>query len=88
MTKLLLVLTLTVCGCGSGGAVGLAAARARCNESSPLTDAEWNDLVATHTEARDEGVSRDFAIAFGNLTCGGNDLCVRCNEALVDALWP
>ena len=86
----LVLVLLTVCGCGNGGPFGLAAARARCNESSPITDDEWDDLVATHQRALDEGVSREFAIAFGNLTCGGesNTLCVQCNEALVNALWP
>ena len=92
----MLALSATVCGCGNGGAFGLAGARAKCNESRlagsgmPMTDAEWDDLVATHQRALDEGVSREFAIAFGNLTCGGesNTLCVQCNEALVNALWP
>lgn len=101
MNKLLLILIFAVCGCADFGVSdvgtsGLDAARARCNESSlagsgtPMTNAEWDDLVVMHERARDEGVSRDFAIAFGNLTCGGesNELCVRCNEALVDALWP
>lgn len=87
-------LSATICGCGNGGVLGLAGARAKCNESRlagsgmPMTDAEWENLVATHQRALDEGVSREFAIAFGNLTCGGEDLCVRCNEALVNALWP
>ena len=68
----MLTLASTVGGCGNGGAVGLAAARARCNESRmagsgvPLTDADWEHLVATHTEARDEGLSRNNAITFGN----------------------
>ena len=101
MKKLLLVLVLTVCGCTDVdesilGMSDLDAARAVCNESSlagsgtPLTDAEWDDLVASVERARDEGVSRDFVVAFGNLTCGGesNELCVRCNEAVIDALWP
>ena len=96
MKRLLLVLVLTVCGCGSGGTLGLAGARARCNESKqagsgrPITESEWEDLVATHERARDEGVSREFAIGFANLTCGGesNTLCVQCNEALVNALRP
>lgn len=97
MKKLFLILALSVCGCGTGlGKTSLAEAKARCNESrlagtgNPMTDAEWDNLVATHERARDTGLSYDDAITFGNFTCGAglNELCVQCNIALVDALWP
>jgi len=94
MKILLPALTLAICGCGNGGALGLAAARVRCGESRlagtgvAMTDNEWDALVATHTQARDDGLSREDAVTFGNFTCVGNDLCIQCNEALVAALWP
>ncbi len=101
MKRLFLILVMSICGCDSDGALALgssslAGARALCNESSltntgrPMTEAEWDNLVATHEETRDMGLSRNNAFTLGNLTCGNplNEVCFRCNEALVDALWP
>ena len=92
--QLLVPVLLFVCGCGNSGVIGLATAKVLCNESKlagsgrSMTEAEWGILVENTQQAFDTGASRELASSVGIFTCGGEVLCVRCSEALIDAIWP